>query len=61
MTAWYLLAPDTIDETMSELLQRKRGLIDAVTDGQVHDDEKIIEAVARELRGKPYRHLRVVA
>ncbi len=61
VTAWYLLAPDTIDETMSELLQRKRGLIDAVTDGQVHDDEKIIEAVARELRGKPYRHLRVVA
>ncbi|HYI35294.1 MAG TPA: DEAD/DEAH box helicase, partial [Thermoleophilaceae bacterium] len=61
VTAWYLLAPDTIDETMSELLQRKRGLIDAVTDGQVRDDEKIIEAVARELRGKPYRHLRVVA
>jgi SNF2 family DNA or RNA helicase len=61
VTAWYLLAPDTIDETMSELLQRKRGLIDAVTDGTVRDDEKIIEAVARELRGKPYRHLRVVA
>jgi SNF2 family DNA or RNA helicase len=61
VTAWYLLAPDTIDETMAELLQRKRGLIDAVTDGQVRNDEKIIEAVARELRGKPYRHLRVVA
>ncbi len=61
VTAWYLLAPDTIDETMAELLQRKRGLIDAITDGQVRDGERMIEAVARELRGRPYRHLRVVA
>jgi SWI/SNF-related matrix-associated actin-dependent regulator 1 of chromatin subfamily A len=61
VTAWYLLAPDTIDETMAELLQRKRGMIDAVTDGQVRDSERLVEAVARELRGRPYRHLRVVA
>jgi SWI/SNF-related matrix-associated actin-dependent regulator 1 of chromatin subfamily A len=61
VTAWYLLAPDTIDETMAELLQRKRGMIDAVTDGQVRDNERIVEAVARDLRARPYRHLRVVA
>ena len=61
VTAWYLLAPDTIDETMVELLQRKRGLIDAVTDGQIHDEQRLVDAVARELRGRPYRHLRVVA
>jgi SWI/SNF-related matrix-associated actin-dependent regulator 1 of chromatin subfamily A len=61
VTAWYLLAPDTIDETMAELLQRKRGLIDAVTDGQVRDEERLVEAVVRELRGRPFRHLRVVA
>jgi SNF2 family DNA or RNA helicase len=61
VTAWYLLAPETIDETMSELLQRKRGLIDAVTDGQVRDEERLVDAVARELRGRPFRHLRVVA
>ena len=61
VTAWYLLAPDTIDETMAELLERKRGLIDAVTDGQVRDDERLVEAVVRELRGRPFRHLRVVA
>ena len=35
VTAWYLLAPDTIDETMGELLDRKRSVINAVTDGQV--------------------------
>ena len=61
VTAWYLLAPETIDETMAELLQRKRGLIDAVTDGQVRDEERLVDAVVRELRGRPFRHLRVVA
>jgi SWI/SNF-related matrix-associated actin-dependent regulator of chromatin subfamily A-like protein 1 len=61
VTAWYLLAPDTIDETMATLLQRKRALIDAVTDGQVRPEEPMIAAVVRELRGRPYRHLRVVA
>jgi SWI/SNF-related matrix-associated actin-dependent regulator 1 of chromatin subfamily A len=61
VTAWYLLAPNTIDETMAELLQRKRTLIDAVTDGQVGDEERLVDAVIRELRGKPFRHLRVVA
>ena len=61
VTAWYLLAPDTIDETMAELLERKRSLIDAVTDGQVRDEERLVDAVVRELRGRPFRHLRVVA
>ncbi|MGI8944609.1 MAG: DEAD/DEAH box helicase [Thermoleophilaceae bacterium] len=61
VTAWYLLAPNTIDETMAELLQRKRALIDAVTDGQVRDEEPMVAAVVRELRGRPFRHLRVVA
>ena len=61
VTAWYLLAPDTIDETMVELLQRKRSLIDAVTDGQVREEERLVDAVVRELRGRPFRHLRVVA
>jgi SWI/SNF-related matrix-associated actin-dependent regulator of chromatin subfamily A-like protein 1 len=61
VTAWYLLAPDTIDETMAQVLERKRSLIDAVTDGQVRDEERLVDAVVRELRGRPYRHLRVVA
>jgi SWI/SNF-related matrix-associated actin-dependent regulator 1 of chromatin subfamily A len=61
VTAWYLLAPDTIDAAMAELLERKRGLIGAVTDGQVRDEERMVDAVVRELRARPYRHLRVVA
>ena len=59
VTAWYLLAPNTIDETMAELLQRKRGLIDAITDGRVVDEERLVDAVVRELRGRPFRHLRL--
>jgi SWI/SNF-related matrix-associated actin-dependent regulator of chromatin subfamily A-like protein 1 len=61
VTAWYLLAPETIDETMAELLQRKRSLIDAITDGQVRNEEKLVDAVVRDLRARPFRHLRVVA
>ena len=61
VTAWYLLAPDTIDETMAELLQRKRSVINAVTDGQVRDDERIVDAVVRELRNRQPGDLRVVA
>jgi SWI/SNF-related matrix-associated actin-dependent regulator 1 of chromatin subfamily A len=52
VTAWYLLAPDTIDETMAGLLRRKRGVIGAVTDGRAAVGEPLIEAVARELRSK---------
>lgn len=32
-TAWYLLAPETIDEDIYGLLQRKRKIIDSITDG----------------------------
>jgi SNF2 family DNA or RNA helicase len=53
VTAWYLLAPGTIDESMSEVLERKRALIDAVTDGQVRDEEKLVDAVVRDLRERP--------
>ena len=55
VTAWYLLAPNTIDESMAEVLERKRELIDAVTDGQVRDEERLVEAVVRDLRERPLR------
>jgi SWI/SNF-related matrix-associated actin-dependent regulator of chromatin subfamily A-like protein 1 len=50
VTAWYLLAPDTIDETMAELLEHKRGVIGAVTDGYVAEAESLVEGVVRALR-----------
>jgi hypothetical protein len=53
VTAWYLLAPNTIDETMADVLDRKRGVIEAVTDGKVRDEERLVEVVVRELRKRP--------
>jgi len=61
VNAWYLLAAGTIDETIATLLERKRAVIGAVTDGRPEDDEAVIDALARELAGEPYRHLRAVA
>ncbi|HUB76784.1 MAG TPA: DEAD/DEAH box helicase, partial [Solirubrobacteraceae bacterium] len=57
----YLLAADTIDESIATLLERKRALIGAVTDGRAEDEEGVLDALVRELRGAPYRHLRVAA
>ncbi len=62
VSAYYLLAAETIDETMATLIQRKRGIVDAVTDGRVADGGGLVEAVVRELRdGRPFQHLRPVA
>jgi SNF2 family DNA or RNA helicase len=59
VTAWYLLAAETIDETMIELIARKRGIVGAVTDGRRDESEALVESVVRELRGTPRRRLRV--
>ena len=61
VNAYYLLAAGTIDETISTLLERKRAVIGAVTDGREEDEEGVLDAVVRELRAAPYRHLRAVA
>ena len=61
VNAYYLLAADTIDETISTLLERKRAVIGAVTDGRAEDEDGVLDALVRELRGAPYRHLRAVA
>ncbi|RKQ87302.1 helicase-like protein [Solirubrobacter pauli] len=61
VTAWYLLAAETIDEQMSEVLARKRGIVGAITDGRVDESEAVLQSVVRALRGKPLRRLRAVA
>jgi SWI/SNF-related matrix-associated actin-dependent regulator 1 of chromatin subfamily A len=61
VNASYLLAAGTIDETISTLLEHKRAVIGAVTDGREEDDGGVVDALVRELRGAPYRHLSAVA
>ncbi|MGH2859647.1 MAG: DEAD/DEAH box helicase [Solirubrobacteraceae bacterium] len=61
VTAWYLLAAGTIDETMASIIERKRALVDAVTDGRAAAPDGVLDAVVRELRaGVPLRHLHAV-
>ncbi len=61
VNASYLLAAETIDETIATLLEHKRAVIGAITDGRAETDEGVVEALVRELRATPYRHLRVAA
>ena len=58
VTAWYLLAAGTIDETMAELVARKRGIVGAVTDGRRLDGDGLIDELVKDLRARPFRHLR---
>jgi superfamily II DNA or RNA helicase len=58
VTAWYLLAAGTIDETMAELVAHKRGIVGAVTDGKRLDGDGLVDALVKDLRARPYRHLR---
>jgi SNF2 family DNA or RNA helicase len=61
VTAWYVLAAGTIDETTAALLERKRGLVAAVTDGRRLDGAPLVDELVRELRGAgEFRHLRAV-
>lgn len=39
VTAWYLLAADTIDERISDVIERKRRLVSAATDGTLARDD----------------------
>ena len=50
VTAYYLLAAQTIDEQMASVLQRKRAVIDAVTDGHSIADTSALDAVVQALR-----------
>ncbi len=61
VNAYYLLAAETVDETIATLLENKRALIGAVTDGREEGEEGVVDALVRELRRAPYRHLRAVA
>jgi len=61
VTAWYLLAAETIDETMARLIQQKREIVAAVTDGRREHSDGMVESVVRELRdGRPFQRLRAV-
>ncbi|MGE4429071.1 MAG: DEAD/DEAH box helicase, partial [Solirubrobacteraceae bacterium] len=55
VTAWYLLAPDTIDDDLATVLEHKRRVIDAVVDGHAPEGESVSRAVVRRLRTREVR------
>ncbi|MEA2220316.1 MAG: SWI/SNF-related matrix-associated actin-dependent regulator of chromatin subfamily A-like protein 1, partial [Solirubrobacteraceae bacterium] len=61
VTAYYLLAAQTIDEQMASVLRRKRAVIDAVTDGRDVAQTTALDAVVRELRERGAAPMRVAA
>src|SRR4051794_9668370 len=61
VTAWYLLAAESIDESMAGVLARKRGMGGAVPAGRREESEAVVQSVVKALRGKPQRRLRAVA
>ena len=49
VTAWYLLAADTIDEQIADAVERKRRLVDATSDGAVLRDEVPLDELLGQL------------
>jgi SWI/SNF-related matrix-associated actin-dependent regulator of chromatin subfamily A-like protein 1 len=50
VTAWHLLAKDTIDEDMYELIEKKRQVVDAVTDGvAVEESQGILNELVERM------------
>jgi SNF2 family DNA or RNA helicase len=52
VTAWYLLAADTIDERIAALIDSKREVVTAVTDGRIPVDAPMIDALLASYVGK---------
>jgi SNF2 family DNA or RNA helicase len=49
VTAWYLLAADTIDERIAELIDHKRAVVGSVTDGSAGAEVAVVDRLLREL------------
>jgi len=53
VVAWYLIAEDTIDESIVDLLEQKRSIVDQVTDGKDGDLKfGLLDELATILEGK---------
>ena len=49
-TAWYFLGQDTIDQDIHELIEAKRGIVNAGTDGDVQTGTGIVHSLVAGLR-----------
>ncbi len=52
VNAYYLLAPNTIDERIQKLIDSKRLVVEAATDGRVSTEQSILSDLIADLRGE---------
>ena len=50
VSAWYLLAEGTIDDDIYELIEKKRVVVDAVTDGEDDTQTSVLNDLINSLR-----------
>ncbi len=50
VTAWYLLAPNTVDDDIWEVIEKKRAIVNAATDGQVADQVPLVRELMAAMR-----------
>ena len=49
MTAWYLLAADTVDERIAALIDYKRAVVGSVTDGSAGAEVAVVDRLLQDL------------
>jgi SWI/SNF-related matrix-associated actin-dependent regulator 1 of chromatin subfamily A len=49
VSAWYLLAEGTIDDDIYSLIEDKRVVVDAVTDGEDNSQTSVLNALVKKL------------
>jgi len=52
VTAWYLIAKDTIEEDIAELLDSKREVLSAILDGKAVSEESMLSALLEKMLNK---------
>jgi SNF2 family DNA or RNA helicase len=53
VTAWYLLAAETIDERIAALIDYKRAVVGSVTDGSVAAEVAVVDRLLHDLASEP--------
>ena len=52
VTAWYLIAQDTIEEEIIELIDEKRKNLDAILDGKITEDSSLLSELIKRIKGE---------
>jgi SWI/SNF-related matrix-associated actin-dependent regulator 1 of chromatin subfamily A len=53
VTAWYLLAAETIDERIAAVVERKRRVVRAASDGTLHGDDSALDELLAWVSEQP--------